>query len=131
MNYKKLRGFVHRVNYSIVQVIFGSIYFSISIIKLFDNLELGLIYLPIGILLIYQGLDRPMIGENGIYINGMFFNWDEIERFNWDLEKNNRLILTVKTRRPFLLWRSKIKYKISRDDRFQVDRLLKEYLIKG
>ncbi|MBM7614310.1 DUF5673 domain-containing protein [Alkaliphilus hydrothermalis] len=131
INYRKLRGTLTSTRLSILPLALGCIILSTASFKHFYNIQ-GIIILPLelilGALLIYRGFNKLIVGENGVYIEGVFFHWDEIKNFHWDFENNKKLILLVKVRKLYLIGRKKISYNVSEKDVYKINSVLKEHV---
>ncbi|EJO5348364.1 hypothetical protein NRP93_002485 [Clostridium botulinum] len=74
----------------------------------------------IGIVILYNGVERFEIMENGIFIEGNFKKWKDIESCKWHDRLDHTLIIRGKEDADYLRRFNTIKLKIKKEEQEQV-----------
>ncbi|MGO5066658.1 hypothetical protein FDF31_05960 [Clostridium sporogenes] len=82
----------------------------------------------IGIVILYNGAERFEIMENGIFIEGNFKKWEDIESCKWHERLNHTLIIRGKEDVDYLRRFNTIKLKLKKDEQEQVFKMINKKL---
>ncbi|WP_251861276.1 DUF5673 domain-containing protein [Clostridium sp. Marseille-Q2269] len=78
----------------------------------------------IGIVILYNGVERFEIMENGIFVEGNFKKWEDIESCDWHERLDHTLIIRGKDDVEYLRRFNTIKLKLKKEEQEQVFKMI-------
>lgn len=103
----------------------------IILCSLLNNKSIGYVEIIIGIVILYNGIERFEIMENGIFIEGNFKKWEDIESCQWHERLNHTLIIRGKDDVEYLRRFNTIKLKLKRDEEEKVFKIINRKLAQS
>ena len=88
------------------------------------------IEMVIGIVILYNGLERFEIMENGIFIEGNFKKWEDIESCKWHETLDNTLIIRGKEDVDYLRRFNTIKLKINKEEQEKILKIISKKIVE-
>ncbi|NFD76041.1 hypothetical protein FC826_07140 [Clostridium botulinum] len=89
------------------------------------------IEIVIGIVILYNGVERFEIMENGIFIEGNFKKWEDIESCEWHERLDHTLIIRGKEDVDYLRRFNTIKLKLKQEEQEQVFQIINKKIAQA
>ncbi|WP_050608067.1 DUF5673 domain-containing protein [Clostridium niameyense] len=97
----------------------------VMVLATLSNNPSSYVEIIIAIVILYNGIEKFEIMENGIFVEGNFKKWEDIESCNWHEVLNNTLVIKGKSNTNSLRRFNTIKLKLKKEEQDEVFYMIK------